>query len=104
MLVSFAVVTWPQFIVLVIGLLLSELLQIREGNRVALVGIGADAVKHMVKAYIAARKYVADDGLDLNSTFVTSRYCCCLLVWLRMFVCCCYLRPGSWLRVRIPEA
>ena len=42
--------------------------QIREGNRVALVGIGAAAVKHMVKAYVAARKYVADDGLDLNST------------------------------------
>jgi len=40
--------------------------KIREGSRVAMVGVGADAVKNMVKAYILARKYVTDDGLDLN--------------------------------------
>jgi stage V sporulation protein SpoVS len=50
--------------------------QIRDGSRVALVGLGADAVKNMVKAFISARRFVADDGLDLYSAFVplTARF------------------------------
>lgn len=40
--------------------------KIREGERVALSAIGPDSVKILLKAYILARKYVTDDGLDLT--------------------------------------
>ena len=46
--------------------------QIREGERVALSAIGPDSVKILLKAYILARKYVTDDGLDLTRTCATA--------------------------------
>ncbi len=48
--------------------------QIREGERVALSAIGPDSVKILLKAYILARKYVTDDGLDLTRTCATACY------------------------------
>lgn len=54
--------------------------QIREGSRVVMVGIGADAVKNMVKAYITARKYLEADGIDLSRAYTNALTHCCSVV------------------------
>ena len=44
--------------------------QAREGASVALVGLGADAVKKMVQAICAANKYLGEDGISLSGNCV----------------------------------
>ena len=52
------------------------LLQAREGSSVALVGLGADAVKKILLAITMASKFLDGDGISLRGVYV--RACMCV--------------------------